>query len=101
MLNTSVPCFLASICFYKSGSPYAEFKTKQSEEKVEAEEIASEIQLNTRKESISVMMKARISGVPVFYQGPLDGSRPAAYSSNIRPCDLEKSVQPLNEINSS
>lgn len=26
MLNTSVPCLLAAICFYKSGDPYVAFK---------------------------------------------------------------------------
>lgn len=60
--NTAVPCFLASFCFYWSGSPYVAFMTEKTMEKEEAIEVASQMDMTVDKQSVLYVMKARVSG---------------------------------------
>lgn len=43
LVNTALPCLLASFCFYFSGKPYVEFKEQFNKDMKQAEELAEEI----------------------------------------------------------
>ena len=50
--STAIPCLLASVCFYKAGIYYAEFKQRQEADKRAALQIAEEEKIEMRSESI-------------------------------------------------
>jgi MFS family permease len=51
-ISTAIPCFLASLCFYRAGTFYVEFKKSFEEEKVKAMSIAVSHHVELRSESI-------------------------------------------------
>jgi len=50
--SASIPCLIATLCFYKSGLYYAEFKTKATEEKAAALIHADSLHVHWRKLSV-------------------------------------------------
>jgi len=61
MLNTSVPCFLATFCFYLSGSHYEKQKRAIEDEKEEASIAASDANLelsNSEDSNLVVLLEA-------------------------------------------
>lgn len=60
--STAVPCLLAAICFYISGTYYVEFKKKLVAEKEAAMVVAEKEHIELRSESIAelqVMVRSR------------------------------------------
>ena len=52
-LNTTIPCFLAAICFYMAGAPYSEFKVAAKLEKEEVDNKCEELEINLRTLSVA------------------------------------------------